>query len=97
MDSGSLPAASSPKAMDDTEVLSRRTSPGQGEMQEAARVAPEDDSSAAGHMGEETPIGTGDGAIYNSAPSRIPFRRPIRFLSQASSLPRKEEVCLFRR
>nr|XP_045086237.1 uncharacterized protein LOC109771429 [Aegilops tauschii subsp. strangulata] len=32
MDSGSLPAASSPKAADDAEVLSRRTFPGQGEV-----------------------------------------------------------------
>ena len=77
MDSGSLPEASSPKATDDTEVLSRRTFPGQGESQEAVRVAPEDDSSAARHMGEEAPMGTGDGGHVQFGPSRIPFRRPI--------------------
>jgi len=78
MDSGSLPAASSPKATDDAEVLSRRTFPGQGEVQEAVRVAPEGDTSAAGHMGEQIPLETGYGAIPNLAPSRILFRRPIR-------------------
>ena len=60
MDSGSLPVASSPKAMDDTEVLSLRTS-GQGETQEAVREAPEGEISAAGHVGERIPMETGDG------------------------------------
>ena len=68
MDSGSLPVASSPKAMDDTEVLSRRI-PGQGETQEAVRAAPEGETSAAGHMGEQIPMETSDGVISNSAPS----------------------------
>ena len=60
MDSGSLLAASSPKTMEDAEVLSRRTLPAQGEAQEAIMVAPEDDTSAAGHMGEQIPMETGD-------------------------------------
>ena len=51
MDSGSLLAASSPKAMDDTEVLSRRI-PGQGETQEAVKAVPEGETLVAGHMGE---------------------------------------------
>ena len=51
MDSRSLLAAFSPKAMDDTEVLSRRIL-GQGEMQEAIRAAPEGETSATGDMGE---------------------------------------------
>ena len=73
MDSGSLPAASSPKAMDDTEVLSRRI-PGQGETQEAVRVAPEGETSAAGHMGEQIPMETGDGGHiqFGPQPNTIP-------------------------
>ena len=67
MDSGSLPAASSPKAMDDTEVLSRRI-PGQGETQEAVRAAPEGETSIAGHMGEQTPMNTDDGGNIQSGP-----------------------------
>ena len=67
MDSGSIPAACSPKAMDGTEALSRRIL-GQGEPQEAVRVAPEDDSSAAGHMGEEAPMETGDGGHIQFGP-----------------------------
>ena len=59
MDSGSLPAASSPRAMDDTEVLSRRI-PGQGETQETTRAVPEGEASAAEHMGEQIPTETGD-------------------------------------
>ena len=58
--SGAALAASSPKAMDNTEVLSRRI-PGQGETQEDARAAPEGKTSAAGHMGEKIPMETGDG------------------------------------
>ena len=68
MDSGSLPAASSPKATDDAEVLSRRTFPGQGEVQEAVRVAPEGDTSAVGHMGEQIPLETGDGGHIQFGP-----------------------------
>ena len=68
MDSGSLPAASSPKAMDDADVLSRRTSPGQEEIQEAIRVALEDDTLAAGHMGEQIPLETGDGGHIQFGP-----------------------------
>ena len=73
MDSGSLPAASSPRAMDDTEVLSRRI-PGQGETQEAVRVAPEGETSAAGHMGEQIPMETGDGGHiqFGPQPNTIP-------------------------
>ena len=74
MDNGSLPAASSPKATDDAEVLSRRTFPGQGEVQEAVRVAPEGDTSAAGHMGEQIPLETGDGGHiqFGPQPNTIP-------------------------
>ena len=97
MDSESPPAASSPKAKGDAEVLSRRTFPGQGEVQEAVRVAPEGNTSAAGHMGEQIPLETGDGGHIQFGPSRILFWRPIRQRNQASSLLRKKEVHLFRR
>ena len=67
MDNGSLPMASSPKVMDDTEVLSRRI-PDQGETQEAVRVAPEGKTSTAGHMGEQIPMETGDGGHVQFGP-----------------------------
>ena len=67
MDNGSLPTAYSPKAMDDAEVLSRRT-PGQGETQEAIRTVPEGETSAAGHMGEQIPMETGDGGHVQFGP-----------------------------
>ena len=74
MDSGSLPAASSPKATDNAEVLSRRTFPGQGEVQEAVRVVPEGDTSAVGHMREKIPPETGDGGHiqFGPQPNTIP-------------------------
>ena len=97
MDSESPPPASSPKTTNDVEVLSRRTLPFQGEVQEAVQVALEGDTSAARHMGERTPWKLAMGAIPNSAPSRILFRRPIRLQNQVSSLLRKKEVHLFRR
>ena len=67
MDSGSLQVASSPRAMDDTEVLSRRI-PGQGEAQEAVKAAPEGETSAAGHMGEQTPMDTDGGGRTEFSP-----------------------------
>ena len=73
MDSGSLPAASSPRAMDDTEVLSRRI-PGQGETQEAIRAAPEGEALAARHMGEQIPMETSDGGHtqFGPQPNTVP-------------------------
>ena len=67
MDSGTLSATSSPNAMDNTEVLSRRI-PGQGETQEAVRAAPGGESSAAGHMGEQIPMDTDDGGHIQFGP-----------------------------
>ena len=58
MASESPPAAYSPTAKGDTEVLSRRIFPCQGEAQEAIRVAPEGETSAAGHIGEQIPMDT---------------------------------------
>ena len=88
--------AHSPPAKGDEEVVSQRTFPGQGEAPEVVGVAPKDDSSDAGRMGGKPPWGLVMGAKFNSPPSRIPFRTPTRLRSQASSLPRKDEVCLFR-
>ena len=89
--------AHSVSAKGDDEVVSQRTFPNRGEVPEIVGVAPKDDSSAAGHMGEKAPWGLVMGAKFNSAPSRIPFRRPTRLRSSANGLPRKEEVFLFRR
>ena len=74
MASESPPAAHSPPAKGDDEVVSQRTFPGQGEVQEAVRVVPEDDSSAAGHLGEEAPMETGDGGHiqFGPQPNTIP-------------------------
>ena len=90
MDSGSLPAASSPKAMDDAEVLSRRTSPGQGEKQEVVGMAPEGDTSGAGHVGEQIPMETGDGGHIQFGPQ--PNTAPETYTASESGkqLPSKE-------
>ena len=53
-------ASLTPTATDYTEVLSQRTLPGQGEVREAAKTAPKGDTSAAGNMGEPTPMETED-------------------------------------
>ena len=56
----SPPTARSPRAMDDTEVLSRKTAPGQGEALDAAKRASEGETSTAAHMGEQTPMEIGE-------------------------------------
>ena len=61
MASESPPAAHSPPAKGGDEVVSQRTFPDRGEVPEIVRVAPKDNSSAAGHMGGKAPMGTGDG------------------------------------
>ena len=68
MVSESPPTTHSPQAKGDAEVLSRRTFPGQGEVQEAIRAAPEDDPSAAGNLGEKAPMETGDGGHIQFGP-----------------------------
>ena len=68
MASESPPAAYSPKAKGDDEVLSQRTSPGQGEVQEAVVVAPGGKTSASGHMGEQIPMEIGDGGRVQFGP-----------------------------
>ena len=56
----SPPPAYSPGARDDTEVLSWRTALNRGGAQDAVREAPRGESSTAGHMGEPTPVETGE-------------------------------------
>ena len=70
MASDSPPAAYSPKAKGDADVLSRRTFPGQGEVQEAS----EGETSVAGHQGEKIPMEIGDeGRIqFGPHPNTIP-------------------------
>ena len=69
----SLPAYS-PEAKDDTEVLSRRTAPSWGGAQDVVQEAPQGETSAAGHMGEQIPMETGEeGHIqFGPQPNTIP-------------------------
>ena len=67
MNSESLPMTSSPKATDNTEVLSRRI-PDQGEDQEAIPVVPKGKTSVAEHMGGQTPMDTNDGGRIQFVP-----------------------------
>jgi hypothetical protein len=68
MESESPPRASPPHATDNTEVLSQRTSPGQGEVRKAAETAPEGNASAAGNMGGVIPMETDGGGPNQSGP-----------------------------
>ena len=54
--------------MEDTEVLSQRTSPDQGEVRKAAETTPEGNASAAENMGGTTPIETNDEGLDQSDP-----------------------------
>ena len=69
MNNETLPTASSHKGMDNTEVSSQR-GPGQGEAQETVEAAPEGQTSATGHMGEQTPMDAEGGGRLNLAPSQ---------------------------
>ena len=73
----SPPPAHSVSPKGDDEVVSQRTVPGRGEVPEIIRVAPKDDSSAAGHMGEKAPWGLVTGPKFHSDPSRIPDRKSV--------------------
>ena len=64
MNSGSLPTASSPKAAENTEVLSRGIL-GQGE---TVPVVPEGETPVAEHMGKKTPMDTDDGGRSQFGP-----------------------------
>ena len=83
MASESPPSVHSPTAKGDDEVLSQRTFPGQGEVQEAVRVAPEGDLSAAGHLGQKAPMETGDGGHIQFGPQ--PDTIPETYMAPESS------------
>lgn len=68
MESETPPRASLPHAADDTEVLSQRTSPGQGEVRKAAETAPEGNTSAAKNMGDAIPMETDSRGPDQSGP-----------------------------
>ena len=93
MASDSPPAAHSPKAKDDAEVLSRRTIPGGGEAQEA----PEGETPVTGHQGESIPKETGgEGRIqFGPQPDSIPETDAAPESSKQP--PLKEGGCRFRR
>ena len=73
MDSETLPTASSPKGVDNTEVSSQR-GPGQGGARETVKAALEGQTSAAGHMGEQTPMDADGGGCpeFGPQPETIP-------------------------
>lgn len=68
VESETPPRASPPIAPDDTKVVSRRASPGHEEAQEAVRMAPEGNTSAAEDMGVPTPMETKEGGLDQSGP-----------------------------
>ena len=70
----SPPPAHSASPKGDDEVASQRIFPDQGEIPEIGKVAPQDDSSAAGHMGEKAPMGTSSGGqvLFGPQPDTTP-------------------------
>ena len=68
MSSMSPKPAYSPEAKNDTEVLSRRTAPSRGGAQDVVQEAPQGETSAVGHMGEQIPMETGDGGHVQFGP-----------------------------
>ena len=97
MASMSPPPAYSPEAKDDTEVLSRRTAPSRGGAQDAVQEAPQGETSAAGHMGEQIPMETGEeGRIqFGPQPNTIPGTDTAP--ESGARLPSKEGVRQFHR
>ena len=68
MESESPLQASPPIAMDDTEVLSRRASPGSRAVREATKTAPEGNALAAENTGGAIPMETDGGGLDQSGP-----------------------------
>ena len=68
MESETPPRASPPHAAVGSEVLSQRTSPGQGEVRKAAETAPEGNASVAENMGSTTLMETDGGGPDQSVP-----------------------------
>ena len=92
----SPPPAHSVSPKGDDEVVSQKTFPDRGEVPEIVGVEPQDDSSAAGHMGEKPPWGLVTGPEFPSDLSRIPFRRSTWLQGPANDIP-CEGMCLFHR
>ncbi|XP_048529223.1 uncharacterized protein LOC125508537 isoform X2 [Triticum urartu] len=93
MASESPPAAYSPKAKGDAELLSRRTFPSRGRLRRRQKArAPSPDT-----RGSQSLRRLVVRAVFSSALSRIRFRRLIQLRSPARNLLRKKGVCLFRR
>ena len=74
MESELPPQASLPIATDNTEVLSRITSPGHWEVREAVKVTTEGNTFVAEERGKSTPMETGNGgrAQFGPQPNIIP-------------------------
>ena len=89
----SPPPAHSVSPKGDDEVVSQKTFPDRGEFPEIVGVAPQDDSSVAGHMGENPLWGLMTGAEFPLVLSRTLLRRPMRLQSPANGIPRKKGVC----
>nr|XP_020189043.1 uncharacterized protein LOC109774690 [Aegilops tauschii subsp. strangulata] len=89
MESESPPPASSPTAVDNTEVSSQRTLPEQGEVPETAKTVPKADTSASKSMGEPTPMETGDGGQvqFGPQPNVIPETYTVPEIEEQPSLP----------
>ena len=68
MESESPSRASPPITTDDTEVLSRRASPGNGAVREAAKTAPEGNALAAENTGGTIPMETDSRGLDQSSP-----------------------------
>ena len=89
----SPPPAYSPSAKGDDEEASQRTSSDRGKAPEIVRVAPQDDSRVAGHMGEKPLQRRMMRAELYSTLSRILYQRPTRLRSPANGPSRKEGAC----
>ena len=89
----SPPSAYSPSAKGDDEEASQRASSDRGKAPEIVGVAPQDDSRAAGYMGEKPLQKRTVQAEFYSTLSRILFRRPIRLRSPVNGPSRQEGLC----
>ena len=89
----SPPAAHSPKAKDDAEVLSQRTVPDRGEAQEA----PEGETPITGHQGEPIPKETGGEGRIQFVPQPDSIPETDAAPESSTQPPSKEGGCLFRR
>ena len=80
----SPPPAHSTSPKGDDEEVSQRAFPDQGEATEIIRAASKDDSTAAGYMGEEAPMGTDGGG-------RVPFGPQPDIITETCTTPESGE------